>query len=86
MRDFKKFTSAKLRKQIFKDNRYEIITNILYEQRTQKYKIWMDRFDSVIIKSKKVLFTKIEYIHNNPVRKKLSRSVSCSQLTTIPVA
>ena len=35
---------------------------------TGKYKLWKDRFDDLIVTSPKVLETKINYIHLNPVR------------------
>jgi REP element-mobilizing transposase RayT len=36
--------------------------------RNGKYRFWMRRFDDLIIYSEKQLRTKLEYIHNNPVR------------------
>jgi putative transposase len=33
-----------------------------------KYKLWMPRFDDIVIKSEKQFRIKLDYIHNNPVR------------------
>ncbi len=35
-------------------------------------KVWQDRYDRQVIWSEKVLLTKIEYIHNNPVKSGLA--------------
>jgi REP element-mobilizing transposase RayT len=37
------------------------------------YKVWMDRYDELAVYSPDVLLTKINYIHENPVRKGLVR-------------
>jgi len=71
MRDMKKFTSVEIRKLIRLEHRKEVLNHILYHSHGQNYKVWMDRFDCVFIKSKKVLFTKMKYIHENPLRKGL---------------
>lgn len=68
MRDFKKFTSGEIRRQHEKDSEYEFVESLRYEKREQKFKIWQDRFDDVVIYSKKVLETKLDYIHNNPMQ------------------
>lgn len=67
MRDFKKFTSLKLREHIetAKPNQ---LWRIEHEKRTQRFKIWEDRYDDVYLHSRSVCETKIDYIHNNPVR------------------
>jgi hypothetical protein len=40
--------------------------------RKGKFRPWMGRFDQMIISSKNQLQTRIEYIHNEPVRRELS--------------
>jgi REP element-mobilizing transposase RayT len=69
MRDFKKFTGRQIRKLLQNDVHNDLLNQLICERRTQKFKIWQDRFDAVQIKSKEVLLTKLSYIHNNPVRK-----------------
>ena len=71
MRDFKKFTSTKIRQQLEKDNQTSWILKLKANAATSKeqvFKLWMDRFDDVVIFSEKVLRQKIEYIHYNPVK------------------
>ncbi|MVM34652.1 hypothetical protein GO755_31785 [Spirosoma sp. HMF4905] len=67
MRDFKKFTSLKLREHI-QTQQVELVQSIGYEHRTQHFKIWTDRYDDVYLYTRDVCETKIEYIHTNPVR------------------
>ena len=71
MRDFKKYTSVQIRNYIEADGDTKLLNQLRYSKREQKFKIWMDRFDDVIIRSTKVLATKMEYIHWNPVKKAL---------------
>lgn len=75
MRDFKKFTSVKLRQELERNN--ISLEPLRYESRQQKFKVWMDRFDDVCIKSKEVFQSKFDYIHNNPLQEhwKLARHV-----------
>ena len=37
-------------------------------KKNQIFKLWMDRFDDLVIENDKTLQMKIEYIHNNPVK------------------
>ena len=71
MRDMKKYTSVKIRNLLTKESREKELDKIRYYKNGQKFKVWKDRFDCVIIKHSKVLLTKIRYIHNNPLRKGL---------------
>lgn len=66
MRDFKKFTSVQLRKLL--EFKQAPLDPIRYEIRQQKFKIWQDRFDDLYIKTKETLYTKLNYIHNNPLQ------------------
>lgn len=68
MRDFKKFTSGEIRRQIEMDNRITTLNKIRYEKGLQKFKVWQDRFDDVVLYTRKVLEVKLEYIHQNPVK------------------
>jgi len=74
MRDFKKYTSTKIRQKLEEENQFEILSRLKQYadgKKNQVFKLWMDRFDDVTIYSEKILKTKIEYIHNNPVKKGL---------------
>jgi putative transposase len=65
MRDFKKFTALGLRK-YFELNYSDMLTDNSFPD--QKFKVWEDRFDDVVLYTKKACETKIEYIHLNPVK------------------
>jgi putative transposase len=74
MRDFKKYTSTKIRQKLEEDNMQNILGRLKTNaegKKNQVFKLWMDRFDDVMIYTESVLWTKIQYIHNNPVRKEL---------------
>lgn len=68
MRDFKKFTSVEIRRQIEKDGRNKLLDELRYEKRQQKFRVWQHRFDDVVLYTRKVLEIKLEYIHQNPVK------------------
>ena len=68
MRDFKKFTSGEIRRKLEAEQEQLLIAKLSFEHREQKFKVWQDRFDDVCIKSKKVLETKLDYIHTNPLQ------------------
>jgi putative transposase len=71
MRDFKRFTSAAIKNKLFEDN-YKIILARLKSNalgyNKQNYKIWMDRYDDVIITTERMFKIKMDYIHFNPVK------------------
>jgi len=71
MRDFKKFTSGEIRRMLEQDNQIELLNKIKYDFREQKFKVWQDRFDDVFLESIDIVETKINYIHENPVKKGL---------------
>ncbi len=68
MRDFKKYTSFRIKKELESDNKLYLIEKFKEFSGTGNYKLWKDRFDSQIIVTEKVLTTKINYIHFNPVK------------------
>lgn len=67
LRDCKKYTAIQLREHLTKFHP-ELVEPLRYEHRTQHYKVWQDKFDDVALFSKKVCETKVNYIHENPVR------------------
>lgn len=73
MRDFKKYTSLKLREYI-QAIQPAISEGIHYVHRSQHFKIWTDRYDDVYLYSRSVCETKIDYIHANPVKAGLVNS------------
>ena len=67
MRDFKKFTSGTFRTMIDKSGNHDVLERLRYEHDKQLFKVWMTRFDAIVIQHKLVLETKMKYIHTNPV-------------------
>ena len=75
IRDFKKFTSKELIKDIEKTNESRkvwMLNKFSFEakriKRGVKYKFWKDGFHPIILDSTKILEQKLDYIHHNPVR------------------
>jgi len=68
MRDYKKFTSKMIKEFLKKDGFTETFNKLIEISGINKYKLWMDRFDDVILINEKVYETKVHYIHNNPVK------------------
>ncbi len=67
MRDFKKYTALKIR-EYFTQHKPEKLAEVVHQHREQRFKVWEDRFDDVCLYSRGVCETKIEYVHNNPVK------------------
>ena len=74
MRDFKKFTSKKIVKQIEEEpesrrewmlNRFEYTGK--FNPKIKNYKFWQDGNHAIEVYSPEVTWQKINYIHNNPV-------------------
>jgi len=71
MRDLKRDTSNKIKLQLQKDNQIEIRNRLSSYSRgykNQKFKVWMDRYDDVMISTEKAFNIKMNYIHANPVK------------------
>jgi putative transposase len=71
MRDFKKYTSTRIRQQLEKEGKSDTIVSLHMNAEGKKnrvFKLWMERFDDLVIDSDKMLQVKIDYIHNNPVK------------------
>jgi len=69
MRDFKKYTSFRIRKRLENDGHHGIVESLrLPPDSSQVFKVWMDRFDDLLITNEETLRAKVEYIHQNPVR------------------
>ena len=68
MRDFKKYTSVRLRKEIEQAGYNNLLEKLTWENRSQKFKVWQDRFDSVFLEDRLLLEVKLAYIHNNPLQ------------------
>lgn len=68
MRDFKKFTSVKIRHEIENSGKQKLLEDLRYQHREQKFKVWSDRFDDVVLRTRQIAAIKLEYIHNNPLQ------------------
>jgi putative transposase len=71
MRDIKKFSAYQIIDRI-KEKKDKRIDNILIEE-AEKYvdqerKVWQKRFDDEVIRDQKMFWTKLNYIHNNPMK------------------
>lgn len=74
MRDFKKYTSVKVRMLLEKDGderSMDVLKRNAFAQKEQVFKLWQSRFDDFALNKRETMITKINYIHDNPVRKGL---------------
>jgi len=71
LRDFKKYTSVQI-KQILLETDSKYLPLLMEEgkkYKNQEFKLWQPRSDKVLIESENILGIKLNYIHQNPVRK-----------------
>lgn len=68
LRDFKKFTATQLRKSIETEGNFKLLEKLRATDGKQVFRIWQERFDDVWIGNKKLLETKLAYIHTNPLQ------------------
>ena len=74
MRDIKKYTAWQIFDLLKEENNREfnqIFENEAKQINDQKMKLWMSRFDDEVIRNQKMFWTKLKYIHNNPVKSEL---------------
>jgi putative transposase len=73
MRDFGTHTSREIRRSLSSDGRREMLqlfrTAALESGRGNEYKVWQEGFHPIGIDSEGFFRQKLEYVHNNPVRK-----------------
>jgi len=82
IRDFKKYTAKEIIQLLEEERQFDIL-GIFHEtaqryhpKETRKYQVWEDRFDDLALYSDKIFRTKLDYIHNNPVKEGLVNSSS----------
>ncbi len=68
MRDIKKYTAWEVLELLKKDNSELLKEFSKGVKPGQKQQLWIHRFDDQVIRSNKMLWTKLKYIHNNPVK------------------
>jgi len=76
MRDFKKYTSVHIRKHLKmrEEKDFLFLQRLRVNAQGNKgrvFKLWQSRFDDLVLTDMKTVITKINYIHDNPVRKGL---------------
>ena len=72
----KRFIAYELVSLLNRDNKTELLNYFKKHARTQDrahHKIFSDGYDSLLVESHKFFLQKLNYIHNNPVRKGLSK-------------
>jgi len=69
MRDIKKYSAWDIMEVIEKEDKdlMEIFYNEGRKFSNHKRKFWMKRFDDEVIRNEKMFWTKLHYIHRNPV-------------------
>ncbi|HMN24095.1 MAG TPA: transposase [Ignavibacteriaceae bacterium] len=69
MRDIKKYSAWDIMEEVEKndENLTTIFKNASKGFQNQKRKFWMQRFDDEVIRNEKMFWTKLHYIHSNPV-------------------
>jgi hypothetical protein len=86
MRDFKNCASMRVRDLSMSNNpsqQLSVMEKAARGYEGQHHKLWMDRFDNVLVYSKEVFWTKLKYTHNNPVKAGLV--VECAQESLVPL-
>ena len=76
MRDYKRYTSIAIRNELHKDGNIVLINKLINASGHGGFKLWMDRFDDLVLFSDKVFQTKVDYIHNNPVKSGLVKNIT----------
>ena len=75
IQSFKSYTAKEILRQLISEGNINILKK-LYENKPEykiesKYQVWLENYHPQEIKDYAMLKQKIEYIHNNPVRKGL---------------
>lgn len=75
IRDFKKHTSKQIINLIKSENEsrrdwmlYRFQYNARFDDRIQEYKVWREGYHGIECDKESILFQKLDYIHDNPVR------------------
>lgn len=73
MRDIKKYTAWEVLGLLEKEKMYRIKEFSENIKHGQKRQFWIHRFDDEVIRNNKMFWTKLKYIHNNPVKAEIVR-------------
>lgn len=69
MKDFKKYTSTMLRKEV-EMHQPQLLNVLKFDAPKRVFQVWQDRFDEVYLETCRILEIKLNYIHNNPAQGK----------------
>lgn len=68
MRDIKKYTAWEILTLLETEEPESVKVFQKHVKPGQKQQLWIHRFDDQVIRNNKMLWTKLKYIHNNPVK------------------
>ena len=69
MRDIKKYSAWDILEYLSETNNKELLDNLgVPKQPGQRKQLWMHRFNDEVIRNEKMFWTKLKYIHQNPVK------------------
>jgi putative transposase len=75
MRSFKRYTASKIISKLRQDNEIKTLDKHHKNKKSYKtlsnYQVWQEGFHPQLISNINIMRQKIDYIHNNPVRRKL---------------
>ena len=72
MEEFKRYTSKRILAELQKDNRTDLLRLFTIDNpRKEKHMVWEEGFRGLGVRSEKVFNIKMNYIHNNPVKRGL---------------
>ena len=73
MRDFKTFTSTQIIKALQRNNRKGFLGILrqaaIHDSKSEKFRVWQRGFHPIGINTEKFYLQKLQYIHQNPIRK-----------------
>ena len=68
MRDIKKYSAWDILEYLKIDDVEKFNQFVVSDKPKQKSQLWFHRFDDQVIRSNKMFWQKLKYIHNNPVK------------------
>ncbi len=71
--DYKKYTARRIFSELDNDNRFYIknhLINYRDKKRNMSFQLWQSDNHPIVIESEKFFNQKLDYIHNNPVKKR----------------
>jgi len=73
IRRYKSFTAREIIDKLKNENKFYILKQLEFGKKSykkdQQYQVWQEGFHPKLIQSNEMMIQKIEYIHNNPVKR-----------------